>query len=747
MHHKHKQKTRIKSSRSEKHGLERFLTSGLFIFLGTLFLLIGLYYSFNSSEGQNGLYVMLMKLLEPTEDTPLMMGSGDGFWILFFYFLPAAILLIASAIYAKKFSKISFPLTLFTALYLIVMQIILSVYYTNNISYYPNFYFASVLLFLPVLLLFMSAYFHRRTAILIFSCFYFYISVLLYTFYYGQPFDYLFPYVLIFSALIFGIGKILNRPIINLVNFAFAFAYFSLFWIRKFAINTRPELLIQFFVLSILFYLLFYAIIVFASNTKRRPLRKWMQLVLTLSNLAFFLGSISFVVIKYYELTYLWIYVSVLLLFNAIGLYLIKKYNIIAWTLPYYFACILLAALILPLMIPQNSLLIFMAGLSVIMLIYAIDFKESAAMWISLGAMATTMVIYLFSWMIKYVPAIFAENLQHDNELMWQGIVSGVVMITALFISQFLLKKIEIPVSKKWLDRQEYNLIIRSFLFFSIFLTLGWSVFSSICQFSGTVLYASVAWFISGSLFFIFIIHYFSGIQSVFKKPLIYIAFSFAFLYPLLVHWNMTIYREKLILFGDLNATAISLHYLALCLLIIMGILSVKRIYWYNTKKMALQGSLQVLTITFLIFLLCVEYDNLSVLISSFMNQSNNNHGIGDGLLNFNQHLPYSIIIWFLSLIIFIWSIFQQNRILRSYSIFLFIGILVKVFAYDIESLNEAGRSTVFIVLGIFLIGFAFLYPRLLKTESKILASKHKTKIKAQQTGFVTDQNNTSNQL
>ena len=704
------------------------MISRLFIIVGVVFLIIGVYYALSSmGAGSGGLYRLLMSLFQPSDEAKgkLIQLSGHAYLILVLYFLPAAIALVVINLYSTKFGRFTYPASIFVALYLLVIQtwiLMLNIY--SEVCYYQNFFIFAVFLFSIILLLFITAYNQRKSTILIISCFYFYISLVLLIANFGGPFDYLFPFVLLFSSFIVWIGRKIERPYINLINFAFAIGFFDLFWLRKFVVNSKADYLIEFFVFGILFYLLFYAIVVYTSNNRKRQLSKWMQLVIIWSNLLFFIGTTSFVLIKYYSFGYLWIFVLALLLFNLLVLNILKRINAISWSLPHHFIIIFLGALILPLLLHQNMVLLFTAGLSIFMLVYANEYKNSPSMWISLVAMILMIGRFLFSLGANYVPAFFAETTLPDVALMWNGIISGVVMVVSLSISQWLLDKVEISISKKWFKRSKYNLIIRALLLFLIFFTMGWIGFSLLYQITGTVVFSSVGWFITGSIFFIIIINFYSGNKSTFKRPLLYIAFTYALSYTLLVYWNMTIYREKLIHIGNLNVTAFLLHYIALILLVVLGIMTFSRIYLRNAKNNLVQREIQIFMIVFSFFLLCTEYDNITVLIATIQNYSNGMFGFKSEMLTFNQHLPYSIIMWLFTVILFFWAISRHKHFLRNFSVLLFVAILIKVFAYDFEILNPGVRSAVFIIAGLFFLSFAILYPRLLKAESKYVDSK-----------------------
>ncbi|MCX6239874.1 MAG: DUF2339 domain-containing protein [Bacteroidia bacterium] len=717
MDQKQEHKHRRKSSLSQKRELSRFLTFYLFIVLGVVFLLIGLYFSLSSTESLNNLFAMLMNFLKPA-DGPIVeevLPPVQSSMNILLHNLSAALILIVLNIYAKKFPSITYSGSLIIALYLIVINTkILEGNFIYGVLIHSSFLIASLYLFLTLSLLFITAILHRKSGILILACFYFYfyISVVLYTATFSSFFNFLQPFVLFFTIVIFYVGRKIERPYINLINFSFGCGFFGLIFLAKFVVNSKPDFLIGFFTFTMLYYLLFYVIAGYNSSINEQPLRKWMQLLLTWLNLLFLLGTISFVLKKYYAFDYIWIFVLTLFFLNLLGIKLLKKFNSSAWTLPQNFANIFLAALVLPLMLHQNIILLFCAEFFVFMLVFTKEYKSKVAMRISLVAIVVMVSIYLFFWINYYLPALFEEDILPEMSLMWHGIVSNTVMVFALLIAIWFLEEIDISVSKKWFSNNKYNRLIRILLLISLFLTLGWIVFSLVCLFTGTLIYSSIGCFVSGSLFFIVMIYYYANKKSLFKKPLLYFAFTFTLLYPILVHWSMTFFLKNLVKIENLNLAGFILHYLALFLLIILGITTFLPIYWKNSGKVIVQHGIQLLTIVYLLFLLCTEYDILSVLLTTIQNSSKNSHGIGiaDELLTYNQHIPYSVLMMLLTVFVFIYSIYKHNSFFRYISIILSIGILVKVFAYDFETLSQGESSVVFFVLGLLLIGFAFLY-------------------------------------
>ena len=180
--------------------------------------------------------------------------------------------------------------------------------------------------------------------------------------------------------------------------------------------------------------------------------------------------------------------------------------------------------------------------------------------------------------------------------------------------------------------------------------------------------------------------------------------------------------RGDLIRTGDLNVVALVLHYIGLVLFVVMGIMIVPRIYYRNLKRLVIKQVLTVLTIGVLLFIGCSEYDNLSVFIIGGFKSANNLNEV----LSFNQHLPWSVMMWAMTIGFLVWSIVKHNRFLRKLSFGLFVGVVVKVFVYDFEVLEPGGRGGVFLGLGLFLIGIAVLYPRLVKADKRLLEGKKK---------------------
>ena len=708
--HRHHRRNRLPI-----RGMERLLNSRLFIALGAIFLMVGVYFSLSSSDGSGGLYAMIMSLFAPAPDVPFVEVAGSGMTDLFLYFIPAILILIGALIFALKYSYLTYPASLLTAIYLVVVQIKISLFNINfGGCFYPGFYMAILFLWIPILLMLAVALQHRKPLLPLLIGVYFYVSVLLI----GLDFDrmgYMFIFILIFSLLIFWLDRKIKMPVVPLINIVFAWGFLGLLWLRKIVVNSRIEFIPTFLVVGIIFFLLFYAVGLVMSAKKENHPPRWMQLMITGLNLAVYLGTTAYVIIHYYTIGYLAILVIALLLLHVLGIYILKRLKRRVWRLPHYYAIMILAGLVLPILVGQGRLILFTAVLSALMVGFAAKYKDRTSFWISVFALVVMVVYYLFNWISYCLPPMVVGLELPESSFMGYALLTGIAVIAALGFTTWKLQTAKLQLPKKWFSKQRYDRLVRVGLFLSIFLTLGWFMFVITCRFTGSLSHTPVAWFIAGAIFFIGVILYFKGHQSSFKMPFLYMSLGFALLYPLMVHWNMILYRTSMVLTHNVSGFILLLHYLALALVLVLGRLVVLRIYRLKHKNSDIRKGVELLTIGFLLFLAFTEYDNLSVILNSIQNGSPAS-GDSDPLV-LSKYLPYSILMGITAVVVFIRSVIRQNRFIRNFAIALYCVMVVKLFVFDFDSMSPGTRSAVFLILGLLLIGFAFIYPKLLKGE------------------------------
>ncbi|MCX6231321.1 MAG: DUF2339 domain-containing protein [Bacteroidetes bacterium] len=711
-HHRRNKNARLKSK------IERFLSVRLFLILGGIFILIGVFNTFSLLETAESMHRFLSTIIHSSENPGNHIKiNAISLGIIFTYFLIPVFILIVFNFFAKKHAFITYTASIIVSIYLIIMQLrVLILIYIHQINFYPNFLLFTLFLFLPAILLVITAILHRKWSILIFAGLYFYTSLLIYAVCYDINNFFLFSYSYIFSILMYWVGRKINDAKINLGSFIFAIGFLFQYWLRNYFHNSNIETFEIFLIYAFINYLIFNLIYILTSSNKEKPLNKWMQLILSWTNLLFILGCFNFVYAHYYVVLAL----IIILLASNIGILLyIKKYNISIWKFPLHYSIILLISLFLPILIRQNMILLFTAGLSISSLYYTIYYKDRIASWISITSGSIMSIYFLFLWIKSYFIVLISKIYSGDYALLWHGIISGAILIIAFSFNIWLLKKNELPLSKKTLSKREYLRFLRGSLLFIIFLSLAWLAFSISCFITNSTNYTYLGLYIAWSCFSIVNLHNYLKNESIFRRPILIFSMLVAFLYPFLVHLNMVNYRNFLIQNHYLDNYAITLHFIAVVLFIYSGILTIK-LFFRLFRDEKLRNGLNVLTISFIMFILFTEYDNISILITILGISNMGDYIVNTEILFLNHHLPYTILMWLLSIAVFIWAINYRNRFIRSISIIIFVITIIKLLFYDFVTLNTEAKNIIYIFSGISLIGFAILYRQFsLKPDSK----------------------------
>ena len=719
IHRKRNHHRTRKSSVSKKNVLERFLTSYFLKISGSILLLIGFYYALSSLDKNNVFKELIFKLFQPSVDLSMQRGKAGSDVTIIYYFLPGILILILAGLLAKRFSFITYIISLLSVIYFIIIQTKILVYdfYFGGAAF-PPILIVDIFLIFTIITPFINTILLKKPLILNLTSVFFYLSSVMLVTMDRLQLNFILSLLMVFSLFMVWSDRKIKNPAINLVNFILAIIFFGLLWLRKLLVNSQLEYLLPFFIYGVLYYILFYGIVFYSSSAKEKAMPKWMQLTMGFTNLLFYVGTTSYVIIEYYSFGYLWIFALALLLFNLIGLYLSGKYFPAVWKLPHHIATIILAALILPLLLNQSILLLFTAGLSILLLLYSKYSKNQTSIIISMIAMGIMSFDFFFHWIFKYLPALVFSNDLPDASLLWHGILSGAAVVAALILNNLFLKDIEVTLSKKIFNRARYTRLVKGLILFTLFLSSGWIVSALLCYLSGTMQLVAPGWFISGSVFLILMIILKPQRFSSFSKPILFLAPGYILTYPLLVHLNMLASLNNLMFFGIFSIKTVLIHYLALGLLIGLAAISMVRVYGLYPLNKALRRGIQISGLAILLFILFTEYDNLSILLRAGQFILKPSLGMGQEILEYNLHLPYSVILLASSLLILVWSLFKHYRFLRNFSIILFSLSIVKIFLYDFTLLGDTIRTVLFFVIGLLLLGFSIYYPKLKKAAT-----------------------------
>ncbi len=721
---KRKKHRQSKTTTRKKFLAERFVTSYLFKIAGFIVLLAGIYYAFTSLGIIGGFSELTEKLFRPSEDIVVAEGGNNLDVNILLYFLPGVLMLIVSGFLAKRIGFVSVLFAFAASISFVMTEGWIALNNPGGNIFYPAIVIGNFFLLTAAVGLFIIAIRIRKSIFLHLNCGCFYISSVLLAYNNVAQIGILLTLSILFTIGIAWAAQKINKPGINLVNFIFVIVIFGLHWLRKLAVNSRTEFLVPLFIFGVLYYILFYAVVSYSSGDRERPMPKWMQLTMSLASLLFVAGTSAYTILKYSGFGYLWIFALALLIINLLGLYLSGKHCPSAWKLPHHLATMVLAALILPLMLDQSALLLFTAGLSVLLLLYSKYAKHQPSIMISMIFMGVMTLIWFFQWAFIYVLALAGNDLPAGS-LVVNGILSGVAVAATLAFNNWLLKHIDISLSKKLFSRTMYIRLIRGLILLSLFLTIEWTIATLLCVFTATMPVAGPAWFLAGSLFFILLILFQSKKLSSFYKPFLFSALAYTLTYPFLVYMSVMETLGNLMLSGPFSLSTVVVHYFALGSGICMAAIALVRVYKLYPKNILLQRGLQLTGILFLLFILVTEYDILSIILQSGQFIDKNSLVMVKEILENNRHLPYSAILMISSLFIIIWALFKNQKFLRNLSLLIFSMSIVKVFLYDFALLGDLARTVLLFLVGFLLIGLSILYPRLKKATTPRHAHHH----------------------
>jgi hypothetical protein len=526
----------------------------------------------------------------------------------------------------------------------------------------------------------------------------------------------------LFSFAVAYLSNELKRPGINVINFLLAIGFFAFFFLRKLLANSKEEFLVEFFVYSSLYFVVFHLIAISTTLEKEKRLSLFLHTFFVFTNVLFYLGYTFLVMHKYYASAYMLLFVLLAIVVNSLSVYIVHKQEPTAILKPYYYALIGLLALVLPLVFGQQMLFLFAVSCAVYILFYAQIAKSKVSMYFSFAMLAVATAAYFYMW-LEYLMCLIDVHAVPNNTLLWKGVLSTITMVLALMSIQWRLLHCSYSKSKEGFGAYAYRKSVLQLLHFCMYICAVWVVYSVISVLTGSGLYSLLSCSIAGSIYFIGAILYFAGKSSPLKKTIQYLSLVQVMIYPLLLGWSVT--SENILVTGVINYSGLILHYVAILLIIVLACLSIPRIYKRNIKKKAISNAVQLIALIYTGFLLCMEYNNLSLLLTFTSHMGETGYLVSAKQMDLNMYLPYSIILWILSIVFYVYAFSNQLNFLKRSALVLFALVIIKTISFDMVMMEAGDRSYLFIFLGVSLIMFPVINKQMNK---KILDEKQMNK-------------------
>jgi hypothetical protein len=677
--------------------------SDLISILGFLFLSIGIIYLIDLySDFLNEIYKRFFNNQEGR--ISIAEFSSENFYQLILYSCPAILVMISCVVYFEKIKKWIAPILSVTVFYLINIIFNISFYcFNSNLLLYPNFFAAILLLLIPISLI---CYFYlqsRKSFLFFLLVFEFYISL----FFLKFQFSYFFiiPTSLVFSVFFYFVAERVKSVTSFFIILFHAILLFCFFAIKKLRVEFIEEYFHLFWITSLLFYVLFFII----SHSRSFYGNKNAYLFFSLVNTTFYFIVSLLLVTTRYDKIYLIYPIFVLLIFHLLSLFYLRKNKFKTLIFEKELMIAILIAILLIILFDQNGISLITSALLIVMFKHSIIKKNKLLVWLSFSSIII-MAVYFAYLLIPLLFSILNSNLILFESLFIREVMDYVLIcVSLIYVTKNVNRLVDLySINKNIL--KTYLEFLRGFLFITLFLLFVFSVYIFIHLLTGTFLFSGLIVFIIGSLILLVVKN---SNFTTFKSSNFYIFtfLCFIFLFTLTEYFDVPISKNTYLLSSNFSFTRTVLHYIGFFFFCLIFVIVNNIILKKKFNNSFYKNFLQSFSCLVIIIVACKEYDFISILFNLYEFNSLSNLEL-NSLINSNQILPYSIIIVIFSLMIFVYSVINQNRFLKFFSILL-VGIqLLKTFLFESYEMYQDFRVLTFFLLGIMLIIFS-------KTENK----------------------------
>ena len=543
---------------------------------------------------------------------------------------------------------------------------------------------------------------------------------------YGWQIHFLFPMMLIFSALIFFSGKRLHSLMAGKWNYLLCWGFFFIWWALKVILGGKAALPWEFFVYGGLFYLMFLYMGAYGAFKGRHKFSDYTEIGLIILNslLFYMMGIIIF--IKFRQLGNAWIF-SLLLASINIGILIPaansgKKLE----PGPYVFPAMVILSLIFPFIFQASAVILFLAVLSSLLLFYSKYSGDRVAVLTALLAIVVMLLVYFKDWVFLYLPAAFLGNVLDNQAMMIKGLVAGLVIFPVMIINSSLVRKLHVDFSKEWFSRRSYQKFFKGINLIVLYLSGFWIVNYFVLVVSKNPDLNYMSWFGYNCLFFIIVLPALWSQKSQYLPAAVGFALFFSLAYPTLIHYTTLNHRNELLQHEQLSRLAFWFHY-PVVLLFITELIFLEVFLRRAFEKSSIVIRIFTMYILLMgLFVLLSEYDHFSIWTGLRRGITIEEIALG------NRVIPYTLILFGYSAVILGAGMISRNRLLRAAGLVFLLGTLVKMLYIDVRALSGTTRSLMLFTVGLIVLTLSFMYPKLKRYfrhrehETKGISKRHR---------------------
>jgi hypothetical protein len=426
-----------------------------------------------------------------------------------------------------------------------------------------------------------------------------------------------------------------------------------------------------------------------------------------LINSLFYFFIMTVILYKSGYKNYLSVFVFLLSSVHLIAIYYTDKKNLIYNKVPYLISTLIITCSFLPLILRISPAIVFLAPLSMFLILFSKYSRNQTSVLFSLVAMAIMGIIYLYQWVFSFIPDIFIRDNIQNKAIFYKGLVSGVFILPAIAINNRLLKRLSISFSHKWLSKGKYLKFLKGALLLVIYLFLYWIFNYIIMAIVKNENLDLLIWFSFNCLYFLFYIPFLARQRSSFLRLIVILSIISSLAYFTIIHFNIIHLRNLYLEAEGMKIFPFLFHYIPVALFAGMLFTLLKYFKRVFAGKKTLIKGFWVFIYFLSVFILLSEFDHLAVLYGV-------HYGMRmDEIINNSRKITYSLLLLFSFFVVLISGFIVKSRFLRFFSLIILTAVLIKILAYDMITMQTRSKMILFFIMGLFLLGISLLYPKI----------------------------------
>jgi uncharacterized membrane protein len=524
----------------------------------------------------------------------------------------------------------------------------------------------------------------------------------------------LFIYVLILDGGMLVLAYYKKWNIVNIICYAFTILLFGS-WLGARFDGEDPSMIAGAMIFATLFYLVFFAMNMI-NNLRKRTSFEALEIGMLLSTTFFYYAAGMVILDNPQGEDFKGLFTASLGIFNFIFAYALFKSTRVDKNLVYLLIGLVLTfiSLAAPVQLEGNYITLFWAAEAVLLLWLSQKSGIRLMKLTSVIVMALMVISLLMDWGQIYLEENGDQALRI---ILNKGYITSLVSLASIVLTLILLKS-------ETQQRKEDVLVYKNLLTFAGIVLL---YFSQLLELRYHLAAYGFLYETQNIIIGVYNMVFIAGLLLAQKKlplprqaeyaPAVLGVFAMM-LYLFYYHGQSIIARDEY-LFDRTSATGFVFHYALLAVLLIVSVLSLRKIQQMEAFNKSSQNVYSWFFVFFYLFVASAELDNLVVCIGYSPSASLAR------ILSQNHKIGYPILWGVTSFLLIAVGLKTKKKHLRIISLTLFLITLVKLFALDIRGISEGGKIAAFISLGVLLLVVSFMYQRLKKL---LLADEVSTK-------------------